>query len=396
MGSVVPSIWLLELDKLDKRLGQLSASSLLESAQQQVQIREPSGVHSDVYGNVSLPEGSGKDGSQLHLPPALTKAIPSELWVTLLEQSLMLALILGRWLLPKGELTREQLSQLLLVYIGTAADIIEFLDSFKEDRVARQPILVTLTLSIWAWSLLQFTLVLTATKARRSRMSSSAIGSMFYYVLQFSSKKEDAYCCSVDAWAIVINMILQDAPFVAFRLLLIIHFQIVSYLNVFFACKNTLVILLQLYRLYVVQVERRKQIKRRRGRAKTVSKAGRHEKRRGPLSEGVAVVGGPELYRYGKELKLQRSRSGNDSDGEDSDNVADELRSVRSSPCAARKIKPATPTRYKDRRKSLSTGDLKGFSESELAESEDGSERPGPREVVTLKELKEIRRRASD
>ena len=43
----------------------------------------------------------------------------------------MLILIIGRWLLPKGDLTRDQLSQLLLVYIGTAADIIEFFDSFK-------------------------------------------------------------------------------------------------------------------------------------------------------------------------------------------------------------------------------------------------------------------------
>lgn len=51
--------------------------------------------------------------------------------MTLIEQFLMLILIIGRWMLPKGELTRDQLSQLLLVYIGTAADIIEFFDSFK-------------------------------------------------------------------------------------------------------------------------------------------------------------------------------------------------------------------------------------------------------------------------
>jgi Ni2+-binding GTPase involved in maturation of urease and hydrogenase len=48
---------------------------------------------------------------------------------------------------------------------------------------------------------------------------------------------------------------LQDGPFLAFRLILIIHYQIVSYMNIFFTCKNTLVILLQLYRLYVVQSE---------------------------------------------------------------------------------------------------------------------------------------------
>lgn len=43
------------------------------------------------------------------------------MWVTLIEQFLMLTLIVGRWLLPKGELTRDQLSQLLLVYIGESS-----------------------------------------------------------------------------------------------------------------------------------------------------------------------------------------------------------------------------------------------------------------------------------
>lgn len=44
--------------------------------------------------------------------------VDAETWVTLIEQFLMLVLIIGRWLLPKGDLTRDQLSQLLLVYIG--------------------------------------------------------------------------------------------------------------------------------------------------------------------------------------------------------------------------------------------------------------------------------------
>lgn len=125
----------------------------------------------------------------------------TETWVTLIEQFLMLILIVGRWMLPKGDLTRDQLSQLLLVYIGIAADIIEFFDSFKEDRVAREPLLVYLTLGIWSWSLMQFTVVLTATKSRKSRLSSSS-----------TSKKKvnnETSCCSIDVWAIAINMLLQ-------------------------------------------------------------------------------------------------------------------------------------------------------------------------------------------
>ena len=47
----------------------------------------------------------------------------------------MLILIIGRWMLPKGDMTRDQLAQLLLIYIGTAADIIEFFDSFKVSKL---------------------------------------------------------------------------------------------------------------------------------------------------------------------------------------------------------------------------------------------------------------------
>lgn len=130
--------------------------------------------------------------------------ISTETWVTLIEQFLMLVLIIGRWMLPKGDLTRDQLSQLLLVYIGTAADIIEFFDSFKEDRIAREPVLVYLTLGIWAWSLMQFTVVLTATKSRKSRLSSGTVAR--------KKVRTETSCCSIDVWGIALNMILQVCP----------------------------------------------------------------------------------------------------------------------------------------------------------------------------------------
>jgi len=44
-----------------------------------------------------------------------------------MHQLLLFILIIGRWLLPTGEgISRDQLSQLLLVFIGIAADILEF------------------------------------------------------------------------------------------------------------------------------------------------------------------------------------------------------------------------------------------------------------------------------
>ncbi|XP_014614438.1 PREDICTED: uncharacterized protein LOC106792505 isoform X2 [Polistes canadensis] len=128
-----------------------------------------------------------------------------------------------------------------------AEDLKHLEKALGEDRIAREPVLVYLTLGIWAWSLMQFTVVLTATKSRKSRLSS---GSAMKKRVQ-----TETGCCSIDIWGIALNMILQDGPFLAFRLILIIHYQIVSYMNIFFTCKNTLVILLQLYRLYVVHSE---------------------------------------------------------------------------------------------------------------------------------------------
>ncbi|KAM7361076.1 transmembrane protein 26 [Cochliomyia hominivorax] len=219
LASIVPAIWLLEFDKVERRLSDLKSSEANDTADSPI---------TDVLG-----------------VPKINK----DTWITLIEQFLMLILIVGRWMLPKGDLTRDQLSQLLLVYIGTAADIIEFFDSYKDESIAKIPLLVYLTLGIWSWSLMQFTIVLSATRARRPRGGGS------------NHKDEpptdccNNCCCGIDVWGIVLNVILQDAPFLTFRLLIIFQYDIISYMNVFFTCKNSLVIVLQLYRLYVVNAE---------------------------------------------------------------------------------------------------------------------------------------------
>ncbi|KDR10031.1 hypothetical protein L798_15693, partial [Zootermopsis nevadensis] len=233
LSSVVPAIWLLELDKVDRRLRAREEAKNITA----FSIDDLRGLDKIMGGHL--------------LPHDLQ--IDTETWVTVIEQFLMLILIIGRWMLPKGDLTRDQLSQLLLVYIGTAADIIEFFDSFKDEKIAQEPILVLLTLAIWSWSLLQFTVVLTATKSRKGRLSTTT------NISDGAGQHCCAGCCSIDVWGIVLNILLQDAPFLGFRLLLIVHYRIISYMNVFFTCKNTLVIVLQLYRLYVVHSETRKQ-----------------------------------------------------------------------------------------------------------------------------------------
>uniref|UniRef100_A0A1A9W814 Uncharacterized protein n=1 Tax=Glossina brevipalpis TaxID=37001 RepID=A0A1A9W814_9MUSC len=124
----MPAIWLLELDKVQNRLDGKRNTS-------------------DVNSNVTTIAAANNTTF------AAAVGVNMDTWITLIEQFLMLILIVGRWMLPKG----------------TAADIIEFFDSYKDDTIAKNRLLVHLTLGIWSWSLLQFTIVLSATRSRRPR-----------------------------------------------------------------------------------------------------------------------------------------------------------------------------------------------------------------------------------
>ena len=233
LSSIVPAIWVLELDRMNKR------------------IQRQDLVLKNVTTSLNL-SGDLKVSLELKLSDS---DLYTDMWVTLIEQFLMLILIIGRWMLPKGDLTRDELSQLLLVYIGIAADIIEFFDLFKDVRIGNNPNLVLAILCIWTWSLVQFTIVLSATKPRRSSRENT------------SSQSDDddvepncgsGTCCNINVWNILLSIILQDAPFFTFRFLIIFHCKIITYMNIFFTCKNTLVIMLQLYRLHVLHTKNHK------------------------------------------------------------------------------------------------------------------------------------------
>ncbi|CAF1085205.1 unnamed protein product [Rotaria sp. Silwood1] len=170
----------------------------------------------------------------------LNAHLSKEDWHMIIEQMILLVLILSRWLLPKGELTREELSQLLLVYIGIAADIIEFFEVFKEKNVRTNVTLSILVLLFWTLSLLQFCLAFTISCGRQCR-------------LVIKQEQERRFLCSPsDFWGMLMSLLLQDIPFFSFRAILLFHYRIFSYSTVFFTSKNGLIIILQWYRITVI------------------------------------------------------------------------------------------------------------------------------------------------
>nr|XP_002120088.1 transmembrane protein 26-like [Ciona intestinalis] len=190
----------------------------------------------------------------------LLHKLDPEQWLLALHQVLLFVLVIGRWLLPKGEITREQLSQLLLVFIGVGADILEFVTETIDNDVKQvqcNRLLHYIIYAVWSWSLLQFTLVLTAAKSRKTRVG-------FSNGERVAIVQDNSNCCArsifndADLWGILATLLLQDLPFLAFRLYMMIVYNQIHQMMVFFTGKNALVVILQLYRIVVLQIEHNK------------------------------------------------------------------------------------------------------------------------------------------
>lgn len=57
---------------------------------------------------------------------------------------------------------------------------------------------------------------------------------------------------STDIWSIVEALFIQDGPFLVVRLTVMIHYHVFHQMLVFFAIKNFLVVILNMYRLVVI------------------------------------------------------------------------------------------------------------------------------------------------
>ncbi|XP_026120881.1 transmembrane protein 26-like [Carassius auratus] len=219
LSTVIPSVWFLELNLLQSNLPINSSTN-------------------------SDPQFF----SQMPLTMGLAELDP-ENWVEALEQTMLIVLVLGRWLMPKGDMSRDQLSQLLMVYVGLGADILDIFDTFKEPQVKTKQAVIIVGLSLFSWALMQFPLVLTQTshpRVREEGQSEAAKPGRAGWTVS---------CCSSEVWSLLLTVGLQDGPFLIYRLYLMIRENVLNQLMIFFTCKNILIVLLEVYRIGVVHLE---------------------------------------------------------------------------------------------------------------------------------------------
>jgi hypothetical protein len=170
-------------------------------------------------------------------------------WEVVLEQTMIVLIVIGRWLLPRGEISRDKLSQLLLVYLALSSDIIDFSTIFSEPSVTQDKLFVYVLLTFWTWSLLQFSLVLTATRSKRERGRVDP-------TLEDRPAAEKFICWEAEVFAMLITFFMQDGPFLVLRLVAIIVFRVHNYTILFFICKNSLILILNIYRLAAICCKR--------------------------------------------------------------------------------------------------------------------------------------------
>ncbi|KAJ8250529.1 hypothetical protein COCON_G00224510 [Conger conger] len=223
--TVVPSIWILELHHQKNRND------------------KPQCLKLNSWEDVKNMTGSMESHQVLQGAGKVETSLCLDDWILGLHQALLILLILGKWLLPLGGgVTRDELSQLLLIYVGTAADILEFSTETLSDVKENSPELVYIILGVWSLSMLQFPPHLAVVAPDKSKDP---------------AKKSLVYRRSTDMWNIMESLIIQDGPFLVVRLLVLIYYQYFNLMLLFFTAKNFLVVILNVYWLAVLRFDYR-------------------------------------------------------------------------------------------------------------------------------------------
>ena len=260
--------------------------------------------------------------------------------------------------MPKGNMTRDQLSALLLYYLGTASDLVDFFSVLAEDDIfLLNTIFVYSVLGTWSWSMFQFVFVVTQTTSEDEEGGNKEEGeddddedddkpmikpkkTSVDKLLEGAEKKLTRFqrfkeklgsILESEAWAISISMVFQDGPFAVVRCLCLFYWGIRTYTNYFFTFKNVLIVCLQSYRLVSVYEEFKK------NKAKEEEKAELERKTR---QIGVTLAAISAFSKGGKKQAAKIEESSEGESDESASTVQVTPKAVKKKPIAKPKAKP--------------------------------------------------------
>ncbi|XP_045211315.1 transmembrane protein 26-like [Mercenaria mercenaria] len=276
LASTIPAIWLLQLNQYDRfvnadkwttlpptEITTIPTTTLTEALVLNVTSNLTSDIADGLAGNDTTTASglAGNDTSAASgLPSNITTEIsttvstiltPSEpvfgtfdndVWVIIIEESLVYLLVFSRWLLPRGKVSRDFLADLLLEFLAIASDIMELLAVFDEDQVRGNLKLTYAILAVWSGSFIQFIPILMQ-KSKRFRKARNP------NVAFLNRHCGDKF---VEVVVTCMSIFLQDLPFLVVRLYIIIEVKLITYSLIFFLLKNIVTLMLLFYRLTIL------------------------------------------------------------------------------------------------------------------------------------------------
>lgn len=225
------------------------------------------------------------------------------------EIGIILGVLSARWIMTRGSMSKKQLSSLLLLQVGNAADILELFDVFDEPAVIKNHGFIIATIGIFTWSMFQFTLFTTASTTKeigeiKIRHMNEKLAVCAQDLNQSNSKKIEyikdirrrsvissplyskRHCrgngkkrvlyvrddskyvnnnpikrrrteiirrkLHAELFQILVTLLMQDGPYLFLRVFLLVKFNISSEMHVFFMCKNSMMSLFLVYRLLIL------------------------------------------------------------------------------------------------------------------------------------------------
>ncbi|KAG8569028.1 hypothetical protein GDO81_014236 [Engystomops pustulosus] len=161
------------------------------------------------------------------------------------EELTILVLIIGRWLMPRGKMSREQLSELLLMYLALGADMLDILELMKEPSVTTNKTITVVGLCLFSWAIMQFAIVMN--QSLNCSSSDTKVDGRFHS----SSLVKNcllSLCYSDEIWNVIFAVGMQDGPFLVYRLYLVTRKGVFNESMTFFISKNILSVAIQIYR----------------------------------------------------------------------------------------------------------------------------------------------------
>ncbi|PVD34492.1 hypothetical protein C0Q70_05767 [Pomacea canaliculata] len=167
--------------------------------------------------------------------------LSSDTWALVAEEMLLYLMTLSRWILPRGHLNREELSQLLFAFLGMASDIMDIFSLFESDNIRADMNMTYTLLAVWSWSVLQFSLTFyTVHHPQRAQGVANV------------SAAPDTSDTKQELAATLVSLFMQDGPFLVLRMYAVVVYKIITHSMIFFVAKNIVVICLLLYKIIVL------------------------------------------------------------------------------------------------------------------------------------------------